>query len=72
MHFVAEDLLKASELPSQVKEKIALERSFGVKHGVQLLRLKDKPDKQEEEKSWFLQFFSSFNEILVEEQKKGL
>jgi hypothetical protein len=32
--------LKASELPSQVKEKIALERSFGVKHGVQLLRLK--------------------------------
>jgi len=36
------------------------------------LRLKELPEKQEEEKNCKNQISSSFNEILIEEQKKGL
>ena len=36
----------ARELPEKVKEKIVVDHDFGLMHGVQLLRLKDQPDKQ--------------------------
>lgn len=38
----------AKELPKEVKDKIVIDHDFGVQHAVQLLRLKDKPEKQVE------------------------
>jgi len=40
------DYVHVAELPEEVKEKITVDRNFGLEHGKQLLRLKDMPDKQ--------------------------
>ena len=40
------DYMKLKELPEQVKEKIRYVPKFGMNHGKQLLRLKDKPKEQ--------------------------
>ncbi len=43
------------ELPDEVKTKIGNVSNFGVGHAIQLLRLKDKPDKQLELVEEFLE-----------------
>lgn len=34
----------AKEIPQKVKSKITTDRNFGIRHGLELLRLKDKPN----------------------------
>jgi hypothetical protein len=37
----------ARDLPEKVKSKIVTSNEFGVRHGIELLRLKDKPEQQQ-------------------------
>ena len=36
----------ASELPEKVKKSVTSSTDFGLRHGLQLLRLKEQPEKQ--------------------------
>ena len=38
--------MRIAKLPEKIKEIITVDRNFGIRHGIELLRLKDKPDKQ--------------------------
>jgi len=42
------DYLRTAKLPEDIKAKLRSSAIFGVKHGLQLMRLEDQPDKQRE------------------------
>ena len=67
-----EYLRVARELPKEVKKKTMLEHSFGVKHALQLLRLKDEPEKQLEVTEKFVESSIQGKPISVVNFKKEI
>jgi len=66
------DYMHLCDLPNEVKEKIHINVNFGVAHGLELLRLKDKPNKQIELAEKFVESSIKEDPLSVRELKKEI